>query len=209
MSATRGPEPRQRLLDGTVEYLARHGTAGMSLRQLATALGTSHRMLLYHFGSKEALLVEVARAVEQQQRDQFRLLGIRPDAEPGVVMRDMYRRLVDPATWPYMRLFFDLYARGLQGDEVAARLLDGVVTLWVEPLARFIRAQGVPEADARADARIALATARGLALDLLATGNRSGIDEAAERFISGLEQRWRAERPKGQKLTAGRSSLPP
>lgn len=191
MAATAEPGTRQRLLERAVHYLAEHGTSETSLRQLAHALGTSHRMLLYHFGSKQGLLVEVSRTVEQQMRDTFRHLVPDPVDDPGAVMRAMHHQLSDPSTWPYMRLFFDLYARGLQGDPVAGRLLDGVVELWIQPLAHFIRGQGVPGELARLDARIALAAARGLALDLLATGDRAGVDEAAERFISGLEQRWR------------------
>ena len=47
--------PRERLLAKAVDHVAAHGVADLSLRALAAALGTSHRMLLYHFGSKEQL----------------------------------------------------------------------------------------------------------------------------------------------------------
>src|SRR6059058_4729462 len=74
--------PRQRLLDGAIEYVAEHGLADVSLRTLATALGTSHRMLIHHFGSKEQLWVEIVRTVEARQRE---LLGeILPDAAQPV-----------------------------------------------------------------------------------------------------------------------------
>ncbi|MDT7648160.1 MAG: hypothetical protein QOC75_5160, partial [Pseudonocardiales bacterium] len=42
-------------------YFGTRGISDLSLRQLADALGTSHRMLIYHFGSKEGLLTEVVR----------------------------------------------------------------------------------------------------------------------------------------------------
>ena len=44
-----------------MEYVAEHGVGDLSLRGLAAALGTSHRMLSYHFGSREGLLIEVIR----------------------------------------------------------------------------------------------------------------------------------------------------
>jgi AcrR family transcriptional regulator len=50
---------KQRLLADTVEYLATNGASDISLRQLAAALGTSHRMLIYHFGSKEGQIQPV------------------------------------------------------------------------------------------------------------------------------------------------------
>ena len=53
--------PRQKLIDAAVAHADAHGLSDTSLRQLAAALGTSHRMLIHHFGSKEGLLVEVHR----------------------------------------------------------------------------------------------------------------------------------------------------
>ena len=44
-----------RLLHDAIAYVAEHGLAELSLRKLAAAIGTSHRMLIYHFGSKEGL----------------------------------------------------------------------------------------------------------------------------------------------------------
>ena len=60
--------PKQRLLDGAIEYVAQNGIGDVSLRTLAAALGTSHRMLIHHFGSKEALWLEIVQTVEQRQR---------------------------------------------------------------------------------------------------------------------------------------------
>ena len=64
-----GLTPRERLLGAAMEHVAQHGVGDLSLRSLAAALGTSHRMLIYHFGSREGLLIEVIRAVEAQQRE--------------------------------------------------------------------------------------------------------------------------------------------
>ncbi|HEY5317026.1 MAG TPA: hypothetical protein VIJ20_03540, partial [Solirubrobacteraceae bacterium] len=47
-----------------------------------------------------------------------------------------------------------------------------------------LQAAGVPEPAARATARLGLAVTRGLLLDLLATGDRAGVDEAMELFFS-------------------------
>ncbi|HEY3504458.1 MAG TPA: helix-turn-helix domain-containing protein [Actinocatenispora sp.] len=183
-------DPRRVLLDGTIAYLAEHGTDGLTLRRLAAALGTSHRMLIYHFGTKDDLLVEVATEMERRQRDVFTDLGLAPDTDPSHAMRAMYANLARPELAPYMRLFFDLYARGLRGDRAAGALVEGAVEQWLAPLTEFVAARGVPADDAAADARLALAVARGLALDLLATGDRAAIDRAAERFFTLLESRW-------------------
>src|SRR5689334_6617900 len=88
-------EARDRLLDAAVEHAAHHGIGDLSLRQLAAALGTSHRMLVYHFGSKEGLLVAVVREVEARQR-RF-LADVQGDLPPLELGRQLWDRLADPA----------------------------------------------------------------------------------------------------------------
>jgi AcrR family transcriptional regulator len=59
---------RDRLLAEAVDYIVTHGVSDLTLRDLAAGIRSSHRMLIYHFGSKEGLLVEVIKLVEQRQR---------------------------------------------------------------------------------------------------------------------------------------------
>jgi AcrR family transcriptional regulator len=177
---------KERLLAAAMEHVAEHGVGDLSLRGLAAALGTSHRMLIYHFGSREGLLIEVIRAVEAQQRASLEQLLQDPESTPEETMRRMWRRVADPALWPNERLFFEIYAQALQGSAYALPLLDGIVDFWVEPLTALAVEQGRPEAEARAEARLGVAVTRGLLLDLLATGDRDAVDEAMERFIAAL-----------------------
>src|SRR5258708_33785604 len=46
------------LVEDLIGYLIRHGVADLSLRPMAAAAGTSARLLIFHFGSKERLLIE-------------------------------------------------------------------------------------------------------------------------------------------------------
>ena len=185
-TADTGAGPRERLLAGAIEHVSQHGVGEISLRQLAAALGTSHRMLLYHFGSREALLIEVIRTVEEQQRAALaQILEEEADAPPAEIMRRMWARVADPALWPNERLFFEVYAQALQGSPHALPLLDGIVDAWVDPLAALV-APGRPEAEARAEARLGVAVVRGLLLDLLATGDREAVDAAMERHIAAV-----------------------
>jgi AcrR family transcriptional regulator len=169
-----------------MEHVARHGVGDLSLRALAKALGTSHRMLIYHFGSREGLLIEVIRAVEAQQRAALMEMLADPDEPPEATMRRMWARVADPALWPNERLFFEVYAQALQGSAYALPLLDGIVDLWVGPLTKLAVAQGRDEGTARAEARLGVAVTRGLLLDLLATRNREAVDEAMERYIEAI-----------------------
>jgi len=180
--------PRERLLAAAVDYVAAHGIGEVSLRQLAAALGTSHRMLVYHFGSKEGLLVEVIRAVEAQQRQALADLAADADLPMPEQARRMWHRLADPAMWPHERLFFEVYGQALQGRAHTTALLDGIVDSTLEPLTALTIAHGLPPDRARASARLGIAVTRGLLLDLLATGDRAGVDAAMELFIEMYER---------------------
>jgi len=181
--------PRQRLLDRAIEYVATNGMSDVSLRTLAAALGTSHRMLIFHFGSKEGLWVEIIRAVEQRQRELLDEILPDPSLPVGEAMRAWWKHISDPALWPNERLFFEIYGQALQGRPHTSELLDGIVDDWLDPIAELSVATGVPESIARAHARLGIAVTRGLLLDLLATGDTAGVDAAMEAFIA-LYETW-------------------
>jgi AcrR family transcriptional regulator len=181
--------PRARLLAAVIEQVQQNGLSDLSLRELAAAIGTSHRMLLYHFGSREGLLVAVVRAVEEAQRDFLRELALDPTVPLDEMMRTMWRRLADPSLWPNERLFFVRYAQALQGRPGVTELLDGIVDDWVMPFAALGVERGMAPEDAAAEAHLAVAVTRGLLLDLLATGNRVAVDAAMERYIAQVESR--------------------
>jgi AcrR family transcriptional regulator len=173
--------PRDRLLAAAVGHVLAHGLSDLSLRELAAAIGSSHRMLLYHFGSKEGLIVAIIRTVEQQQRDAF--LSIDPDATSADAMREMWRRFTTPALGPHERLFYEIYGQALQGRPGAVDMLDGVIDDWVAPATAYARARGADPDVARVDARLSVAVIRGLLLDWLATGDRHAVDAAFERYL--------------------------
>ena len=172
-------QARERLLAAAVSHALSAGIADLSLRELAAAIGTSHRMLIYHFESREGLLVAVARAVEEAERAALLDAGTVPD--------DLWRsweRLSDPRLWPQERLFFELYSYALLGRPGTEGFLDGIVESWVAPIAAALVRAGADEAAARADARLGVAVVRGLLLDLLATGDRDGVSQAYRRFLA-------------------------
>jgi AcrR family transcriptional regulator len=175
---------RERLLDAAIEYVAGHGLTDLSLRGLAAELGTSHRMLSHHFGSKEGLWVAIVQEVERRQRETVRDLVPDPSIPVDEAMRAWWRHISDPGMWANERLFFEIYGQALQGRAPASELLDGVVDSWVEPIAEMLAGIGVPADDARALARLGVAVTRGLLLDLLATGDREAVDAAMEQWIT-------------------------
>lgn len=177
-------DPRQQLLDAAIDYVAAHGLADLSLRHLASELGTSHRMLSHHFGSKNGLWLAIVQEVERRQLAAFADLAPDPTMSHQDLMRTWWRHISDPSLWPNERLFFEVYAQALHDRPPANQLLPSVIEPWIEPAAKLAEAKGVPADTARSLARLGLAVTRGLLLELLATRDRTAVDAAMEQWIA-------------------------
>src|SRR4051812_8324971 len=126
-----GVKPRERLLDAAIDHIAQRGISDLSLRELAKAIGSSHRMLIHHFGGREGLLVAVVQAVEQRQQHLRDGIPPAPMAPPADAMRAWWKHISDPRLWPNERLFYELYGQALQGRPGTTQLLDGIIDAWL------------------------------------------------------------------------------
>jgi AcrR family transcriptional regulator len=174
---------RAELLDRAYEFVLENGLTGLSLRPLAAATGTSPRVLLYLFGSKEGLVREL---LERMRREQLALLvsglGARPDA-PGdqltttELVERMWSVLGVPEQRRAVRLTYEAFLASLRPDPgpwrgfAAEQLGD-----WLEVLRAAQRDTPAALADARATR--ALALIRGLLLDLLIRGEPGRVSSA-------------------------------
>src|SRR5262245_12895160 len=114
-AAVRRTAVKQQLLDRAIDHVAANGIGDLSLRAMAAALGTSHRMLIHHFGSKEGLWVAIVQAVEARQREVLAQVITGSRERPREAMRAWWRHISDLSLWPNARLFFELYAQAVQG----------------------------------------------------------------------------------------------
>jgi AcrR family transcriptional regulator len=170
---------RAELLDALIDAFAGGGIGGRSLREVAEAVGTSHRMLLHHFGSRDELLLAIVVEVERRQAA---TLGDLPD-DPAEAVAAMWADLRRPELRPFERLFFECYARAAQGEEPFTRLLPAAVDGWLAAVDERTGGAADP-----ALARLGLAVTRGLLLDLVATDDDVGVDAAAARFADLLRR---------------------
>ncbi|GAA5052900.1 TetR/AcrR family transcriptional regulator [Nocardia callitridis] len=176
---------RAELLDAVVDYTVEHGFADLTWRPVAAALGVSTNTLVHHFGTKEQMFEAILG------RLRARILvdtHEAPDRPPDLATaaRAVWTRTSAPARGAEFRLFFAVYGRALQAPRQFAEFLEHVVADWMNALCA---AQG-PDADqetARRRATLVIATLRGLLLDLLATGDRDRVDDAAEAFLASLD----------------------
>lgn len=182
-----GATPREKALAAVVGAALKDGIADKSLRGIAEAAGTSHRMLIHHFGSREGLLVEVIRAVEARQRAVLSELTGEPGEDPVAQGLRFWAHLRSPDLAPQERLFYEVYGQALQGRRWAQPLLDGIVENWIGPLAARLEAEAGADAEtARIIARLQVAVGRGLLLDVLATGDDREVDATLRYFLEML-----------------------
>jgi AcrR family transcriptional regulator len=172
-------QAKERLLDAAVEQARRRGIVDLSLREIAAAIGTSHRMLIYHFGSREGLLVAVVGDVERRQRE-----SLGDAAVSAAAARGLWDRLADPSLRAQERLFFEIYSHALLGRPGTEGFLDQTVDGWLDPVVDSMVGAGIDADDARPAARLGLAVTRGLLLDLVATGDIEGTTQAFELFTA-------------------------
>ncbi len=176
---------RAELLERSVDYVCRHGLAELSLRPLAKAIGSSPRVLLYYFGSKEGLVVEIVRNGRARQRAMMMELKL-TDLSPRQVARALWLEWSTPEWEPLTRLFFEVYVLALSDRSRFRGFLDGAVREWLEALEACTNLPGKTRAQSEALGTLLIAGFRGFLLDLLATGDRARIQPAVDLWLSAI-----------------------
>lgn len=167
MDAT--PE-RQRLLQLVVDLILRDGVIDLSLSAIARAIRSNNRMLLYYFGSKQALIDEAsARAFESfpRLRDMFARLGAPGDLETRLLTA--WDDLADPESRPFVRLFFQRFGIAQREPDEWVDFTEQVGREWVISLRDALLAEGFAPDRALSAATRVIALFRGLQF-LLLTG---------------------------------------
>lgn len=186
------PEPQRRaaLLDSITTYVLTHGISAVSLRDVAAAVGTNARMLIYHFGSRDQLIVDVLDHARGQQEQLLRS-AIEDEPELGAPekLTRIWHALSSKRHEGYARLFFEAYGLGIQGRQEYAVALKATVTFLHELIENAVVRGGMQRSDARPYASMVAAGLRGLVLDLLATGDRNRVNAAAYRLLEKVGER--------------------
>jgi len=174
------------LLDAIVAYLVKHGIAEVSLRPLAKAVGSSPRVLLYYFGSKEKMLAQAVRRLRERQRSSFGNLRDAQYENPSDACRAIWREMSTPAALAVFQLSLETFTLALRHRRQFARFLSNSVEDWLQFMSQPLIRQGVAPADARAYATIVIAGFRGFLLDYCATRDSKRINQAVEMWIATL-----------------------
>jgi AcrR family transcriptional regulator len=172
---------RQRLLEAAIGYFAEHGIGDASLRQIAAGVGSSHRMLIYHFGSREGLLEAVVDELERGERDVLNQMLV-DDGRPSRVRSwEFWVHVVDVVDF-YGPLYFELASHAMHSADPSSPLRAPNVNMWVQALGTFWKQEGLKSRQSQVQARLSLAVARGLLHDFLLTRDRRTVDQAMAMY---------------------------
>jgi AcrR family transcriptional regulator len=185
--STAKPESARRalLLERCYEYVLEHGLASVSLRPLAAAVGSSPRVLLFLFGSKDELVRELlARARAEELA--LPALGSAAVGLPAAAIQ-VWGWLAADRHRGLLRLWVESYARSLiDPDGPWGPFARATVEDWLALLGAAQPA-GERETEAGITQRtLVLAVLRGALLDLLATGDRERTTRAVRRSLDAL-----------------------
>ncbi|WP_067538473.1 TetR/AcrR family transcriptional regulator [Nocardia crassostreae] len=174
---------RAELLDGVIAYIADHCLAEVSLRPLAEYLGTSSRMLIHYFGTKEAMMVA---ALETHRPDIGALFADIDDLEtlrtrllesftlnttgPGAASLRVLLQVLGAATVPDSPL-----------RPFATQAIEAVVT----PLAESLRHIDPTLEDPESSATLLVSGMRGLIQDWWITGDTARVERAVRQLVDG------------------------
>jgi AcrR family transcriptional regulator len=187
--AVGGPSARHaELLEAAYRYVLRHGIGELSLRPLAAAIGSSPRVLLYLFGSKEGL---VRALLARARADELALLDTEDRRDRGNhrTLSDVARRvwswLASADHQALLRLWLEAYARSLvepdgPWEDFARRTVED----WLAVLAAAQSPTERASSAGLAERTLVLAVLRGALLDLLATGDVERTTAGVHRYLA-------------------------
>jgi len=151
------------LAEQATDYVLEHGLIDLSLRPLAAALGTSDRMLLYHFQDKNDLVATVLNISNERSVQGIRELAPSRDVRQAVI--DLWGAVSTPEQARCGRLYVEAAALGVLGAEPFASVVSGANQVWLQTLADHLVASGLRASDAGRAARLVEAAFMGFQLD--------------------------------------------
>lgn len=126
-------------LEAILDHLLEKGLEDTGIRSLAKSAGISDRMLIYYFGSKEALITEALDALSEHTS-----LGLSMLIDDGRHNADAIMAVLDgameiPQFENAMKLFLEVAARGARGIEPYRSSARTTIDFWLKWLGEHLK----------------------------------------------------------------------
>ena len=176
---------REELAEQATDYVLEEGLIGLSLRPLAAALGTSDRMLNYHFGSKDELVASVLGVSSERSAAQIRALKPAATVREGVV--DLWLALTGAEQQQCQRMYVEAAALGLFGHEPYATAVRDANAVWLGAIRDFLVASGAPARRSKRMVALLDSAFMGFQLDLTLDESDPDLTHAVQDLADAVE----------------------
>jgi AcrR family transcriptional regulator len=177
MSRPTEPGKKQALLEQCFAAITEAGALDTSINVLAKQIGTSGRMLIYHFGTKQELERQLIALLEVRLRDKlwvFQDVSLDVDSLAPTLLA-MWQHFTSPEMQGLLRLTMELNQRAMQGDAETQAFLEQETQKWIDALAMLTKEQS--------KALLLFHLFQGAILDFLATGNAQRGEQTIRTFV--------------------------
>src|SRR5580693_7055664 len=168
------------LLESLIAYLVRRGVADVSLRPMAAAVGTSARLLIFHFRSKEQLLIEVLDEMQARLQRSLGELLSEPGAAGSAPLRQFWDWALKDPNFAQLRVLYQLHILAAHDHKTYGRYLKRNALNWLELVQTVLK----PAQRSPALATLIVAVFDGLFLEVVSTGERRRASAALDEFIA-------------------------
>ena len=127
---------REELLDQVTDHVRQHGLIGLTLRPVAAAIGTSDRMLLYHFHSRDELVAAVVARTSDRSVAAVDALPTAQGVRAGV--NQLWQAFLAEPLHSCLDIYVQAAASGLIGQEPYLSVVREANDRWSEALERYL-----------------------------------------------------------------------
>lgn len=175
-------DKKQILLDKTVQWLLTNSAEDFSLRRVASDIGTSARMLVYHFGTRDNLLISALSEIADQWMSSFKVNEAKSTEQQ---IRELWHHtLSTEQTLNLHRLSFQMWATGLATQNPIYRpFLKRVANDWIDTMTESLIRDRLSPLQAKIHSTLIVSGIEGLLLQSM-TAPELPVNEAFEELIT-------------------------
>lgn len=180
MSRPTEPQKKQELLEQCLAAAIAVGAFDSSINAIAKRIGTSGRMLVYHFGSKQEFERQLIGLLETRMREKlwsFQTVSLEGSTCLAEPLLAMWEHLTSPEMQGLLKLTMELNQRAIQGDVETQLFLERESQQWIDSLSNL---------SSDKTASLLFHLFQGAILDFLTTGNAQRGQQTIKVFTETL-----------------------
>ena len=123
---------KAQIIQQITQYMIENGLSDVGLRKLAEVVGTSDRMLIYYFETKDELIGQVLQAIASNLAVQLDALLGEEKRSPDLLLRELYALSSTPQFDAIIRFWFEVIGLAAREQEPYAQYARVIAANWYQ-----------------------------------------------------------------------------